>query len=239
MATILLIPGLICDGHVWAATQAALPESVVADVTRQTSITEMAQDLLASHPGRLIVIGHSMGGRVAMEMAHLAPDRITGLGLLNTGMHPKKPGEDAKREAMIALAHDEGMEVLASKWLPGMMAEGIVPDPAVLEGLKSMVLRMSPDIHERQMRALLARPDASQTMGQYSGPLLLLVGRQDQWSPVAQHQDIQHLCPQAELAIIENAGHFAPVEQPVATAETLAKWARNLTTHPSSEGAPS
>lgn len=228
MPHIILIPGLICDAHVWNATQKAVPNAKVADVTTQDSISEMANDLLDQNHGDLIPIGHSMGGRVAMEMARIAPDRVKAMALLNTGMHPKKDGEDAKREAMISLANQKGMAVLADTWLPGMMAKGLTPDPNVIRGLKTMVCGMSPEIHERQMRALLARPDASKTIGQYKGPLLLLVGRQDQWSPVAQHQDIQRLCPHATLTIIENAGHFAPVEQAKDTADAIATWIGSL-----------
>lgn len=231
MTRILLIPGLICDAHVWDAALTALDDLpvTVADVTMQTSIPDMARDLLARHDGPLVVVGHSMGGRVAMEMAHMAPDRIRAMALLNTGIHPRKDGEDAKRQAMIDLAYAQGMDGLAKAWLPGMMAEGLTPDPSVLDGLTHMVCGMTPEIHERQMRALLNRPDASATIGAYGGPMLLIVGRQDQWSPIAQHEAIAQLCPQARLEIIEDAGHFAPVEQPAAVAGLLAGWVRSLT----------
>lgn len=230
MTRILLIPGLVCDAHVWDAALTALDDLPVsvADVTTQTSIPDMARDLLARHDGPLVVAGHSMGGRVAMEMAHIAPDRIRAMALLNTGMHPRKDGEDAKRQSMIDLAYDRGMDGLAEAWLPGMMAEGLTPNPLVMDGLTRMVCRMTPEIHERQMRALLGRPDASATIAAYTGPLLLMVGRQDQWSPIAQHEAIAQLCPQARLEIIEDAGHFAPVEQPAAVAGLLAGWVRSL-----------
>lgn len=224
--TILLIPGLICDAHVWRETRRRVPGAIVADVTRQETITGMAEALLARHPGTLVPVGHSMGGRVAMEMARLAPDRIAAMALLSTGMHPRKTGEEASREAMIRLAHDDGMAALADRWLPGMMAAGITPDPDVIDGLRQMVLRMTPEIHERQMRALLARPDASRTLGDHGKPMLLVVGRQDIWSPVTRHEDIRRLCPQAEMHIIERAGHFVPAEQPEATAEVIAAWLR-------------
>lgn len=226
MPTVLLIPGLVSDAFVWTAVTAALP-SVVADVTTQTSIPDMARDLLARHPGRLILAGHSMGGRVAMEMARMAPGRIAGMALLNTGMHPRRAGEEAKRQAMIDLAHGQGMAALAAAWLPGMMNAETVPDPALMASLSAMVCRMTPDIHERQLRALLSRPDAAATLA-YKGPMLLIVGRQDQWSPVAQHQDIARLCPQARLEVVENAGHFAPVEQPATVAGLLADWAKSV-----------
>ena len=87
MTRILLIPGLICDGHVWQGCLAALAghDVTVADLGVATDITAMAEQLLATHAGDLIVVGHSMGGRVAMEMARIAPTRLRGLALLNTG----------------------------------------------------------------------------------------------------------------------------------------------------------
>lgn len=228
MPSMLLIPGLVCDQHVWAATQRTIAGATVADVTTQSTISHMAQDLLDRHAGGLVVAGHSLGGRVAMEMANIAPGRITGMALLNTGMHPLRDGEMAARQVMIDLAHREGMAALAACWLPGMMAEGMPTDPSVMAGLTDMVSRQSADVHERQMRALMKRPDASATLSSYRGSLLLMVGRQDHWSPIAQHRDIARLCPQARLEIIDNAGHFAPVEQPEVVARLLADWAAPL-----------
>ena len=224
--TVLLVPGLVCDRYVWEAALSAIDGVAVqvANVTTQLTIEAMAQDLLERNTGPLIVVGHSMGGRVAMEMARHQPHRIRALGLLNTGMHPKRDGEDVKRQAMIDLAYAEGMAKLAEVWLPGMMNAEMSPDPKLLAELSAMVQRMTPAIHERQLRALLSRPDASRTLGEYMGPMLLIVGRQDIWSPISQHEDIQRLCPQARLEIIENAGHFAPVEQPDAVAGLLAQW---------------
>ncbi len=89
MATIVLIPGLLCDETVWKPLLTKLRGAVsVADLSSQDSLTQMAEDLLRNHPGELIVAGHSMGARVAMEMARLAPERITRLALLDTGFTP-------------------------------------------------------------------------------------------------------------------------------------------------------
>jgi protocatechuate 4,5-dioxygenase alpha subunit len=229
MAMVLFIPGLVCDGFVWRAAQQALGDlpSAVGDISTQDSIPDMARDLLAQHQGRLILVGHSLGGRVAMEVARMAHGRIAGMALLNTGMHPKRAGEDEKRAHMMDMGFSKGMGAVAKAWLPGMMNHESPPDADLVMGLTEMVIRMGPDVHARQLRALLSRPDASATLT-YRGPTLLITGRQDQWSPIAQHQDIAALCPQAKLEIIENAGHFAPVEQPAAVARLLADWARGV-----------
>lgn len=217
MATTLLIPGLLCDRFVWEPVLART-EAEIADLSTQESIAQMADDMLAAHPGKLKVAGHSMGARVAMEMARRAPDRIERLVLLDTGIHPLKDGETQKRADIVALAYEKGMAALAETWLPGMVYEPNRQNAALMRGLTDMVLRMSPELHERQIRALVGRPDASLYLAGITCPTLLVVGRQDAWSPVEQHEAMLALLPDARLEIVEDAGHFAPVEQPDAVA---------------------
>jgi len=221
MTTTLLIPGLLCDRFVWEPVLTRLPAEV-ADLSTQDNLTVMAQDLLARYPGPLHVAGHSMGARVAMEMARLAPGRIARLALLDTGIHPLRPDEPPKRAAIVKLAYDEGMQALADRWLPPMVAEENQSNAALMAGLRAMVLRMTPELHARQIKALVDRPDASAYLAQIACPTLLVVGRDDQWSPVSQHQDMLALLPNARLEIVEHAGHFAPVEQPEAVTGLLA-----------------
>jgi len=71
----------------------------------------------------------------------------------------------------------------------------------------------------------LARPDASQTLKSIGGPVYLLCGAQDSWSPVAQHQAMSELLSHSVLTVIESAGHMAPMEQPESVAQVLSEWA--------------
>lgn len=215
MTTTILIPGLICDAFVWEPLVKRLEGVVrVADLSTQDDLTVMAKDCLAMAEGQLTLAGHSMGGRVAMEMARLAPERIERMILLDTGIHPLKEGELEKRNEIVRLAHENGMQALADRWLPGMVFEHNRKNKALMDGLREMVLRCDPDMHERQIRALINRPDASAYLQQISCPVMLVVGREDLWSPVSQHEEMLTLLPNAKLEIIEDAGHFAPVEKP-------------------------
>lgn len=56
-----------------------------------------------------------MGARVAMEMARLAPERVEKLALLDTGIHPLRDGEPAKRAEIVHFAHENGMAALANR----------------------------------------------------------------------------------------------------------------------------
>lgn len=211
--TIVLIPGLLCDRFVWEPLIAALKDgALVADLSTQDDLTDMARDCLALKDGMLRVAGHSMGARVALEMARLAPDRIERLVLLDTGAHPLRDGERERREDIVRFAHENGMAALAARWLPGMVHE---PEnhPRLMKELTDMVLRMDAGLHERQIRALTNRSDASAYLARITCPTLLVVGREDRWSPVSQHLDMLSLLPDARLEVIENAGHFSLVEQ--------------------------
>ncbi|MHB0952929.1 MAG: alpha/beta fold hydrolase [Allorhizobium sp.] len=226
LTTLVFIPGLLSDSSVWqpiAEAAKALMPIHPADVTRDASIPSMASRILAEVDGNLIAIGHSMGGRVAMEMARQAPERIRGLVLANTGYHPRREGEEAKRQQMIDLGNRD-MEALADQWLPPMLDAARLVDKDLLQRLKAMVLRAGPDVHERQIRALLDRPDAGAYMADISCPILLVAARQDGWSPIAQHREIAEAAPDTELVVIENAGHFAPVERAGDVVVAICDW---------------
>lgn len=226
MTMLVLIPGLVSDALVWAPLAEAVPSRMhiyAADLSTGASITGMAEQFLGETSGDIIAVGHSMGGRIAMEMARLAPGRVRGLVLANTGHHPRREGEEIKRQQMIDLGHGS-MEALADSWLPPMIDQARVGDAALVAKLKAMVLRADARIHERHIRALLGRPDATAYLAEITCPILLVAARQDGWSPIAQHQQIAEAAPDTELIIIENAGHFAPVERPAEVTAAIIDW---------------
>ncbi|RYE77111.1 MAG: alpha/beta hydrolase, partial [Oxalobacteraceae bacterium] len=55
-------------------------------------------------------------------------------------------------------------------------------------------------------------------------PTLLGVGRQDVWSPLAQHQQMAQQIPHARLVVFENSGHMAPLEAPAAVSAAMRDW---------------
>ena len=221
MSQTLIISGLLCDATVWRPLLECI-DGKVADFSTQDNLTTMARDCLRKHSGHLKIAGHSMGARVAMEMARLAPERVEKLALLDTGIHPLRDGEPAKRAEIVHFAHENGMAALANRWLPDMVYAPNQSNKALMTKLKNMVLRATPDLHARQIKALVDRPDASAYLAQIECPVLLIVGQEDQWSPVSQHEDMLKLLPNARLEIIADAGHFAPIEQPESVARLLA-----------------
>jgi pimeloyl-ACP methyl ester carboxylesterase len=222
--TVFLLPGLLCDQTIWSDQSDALAELadvIIPDFRYVNSIAAMAQLVIDAAPPRFSIAGHSMGGRVALEVFRMVPNRVERLSLLDTGVHPCAAGEVAKRQELIDLARSQGMEALAGRWLPPMLH----PDHmSLMPSLTQMVKRSTPGTFENQQRALLDRPDAREVLPLISCPTLILCGRQDMWSPVAQHEEIAAAIPAAKLVVVEDSGHMAPVEQAAAVTKALRAW---------------
>ena len=216
--TVFLLPGLLCDETIWADQRPALSDVIIPDFRYVNSIEAMAQLVLDAAPPRFSVVGHSMGGRVALEVVRTAPDRVVRLALLDTGVHPRAANEEAKRGELVDLARSQGMAALAARWLPPM----VHPDhSALLEPLTEMIKRSTPETFANQQRALLNRPDARAVLPGIRCPTLVLCGKQDAWSPPSQHEEIAASIPQSRLVIVDDCGHMSPVEQPAAVTRAL------------------
>ncbi|MEY3992423.1 MAG: hypothetical protein RIS04_1186 [Pseudomonadota bacterium] len=232
-ATLVLVPGLMCDHTVWADMRTHMGATglgaVVPDHGRANSLTQMAEQILQRYPGPLNVAGHSMGGRVAMEMWRLAPQRVQRLALLDTGFAACPAGEAGqaeadKRYALLDTAKRDGVQAMARVWVQGMVHPQRLSDAGLLGEIVEMFARRDAGHFEAQIQALLARPDATAQLQSIPGQVWLVCGAQDSWSPPAQHEAMAALLPQSTLEVIEDAGHMAPMERPQAVAQALLRW---------------
>lgn len=224
-STLVLLPGLICDARMFAAQRAHFPTSVAIDgFGTLRSLGEMAARALAAVPGRLALLGHSMGGRIALEAWRQAPDRIDRLALLSTGTHLPQPGEAEKRHALLDLGRSDGAEALVDRWLPPMVAPSRSGDAALMDPLRTMCIAAGVDAYAAQIGALLDRPEVDALLQTISCPTLVAVGAHDAWSPPEQHAGIAAAIPDAELIVIEGAGHMLPAEAPDALNAAIADW---------------
>lgn len=235
MATqIALLPGLLCDEAVWAHQLPALSafgECFVPDYGLRDSLGSMADYVLASMDGeRLLVAGHSMGGRVALEIFRRAPERVAGLALLDTGHQARATGDAGEREraqrfALLEVAREKGMRAMGEQWAPGMVHSDRL-DSDLYRSILDMIERSTPGKFHAQIRALLDRPDATTLLGALRCPTMLVCGRDDRWSPLARHEEMQTLVRGSRLRVIEHSGHMSTMERPDDVTEALVEWAK-------------
>jgi len=224
MATIFLLPGLLCDATVWAAQERALSRTHdvhIANFYGHDSLVTMAQSVLDVAPDSFMLAGHSMGGRVALEICRLAKNRVTRVALLDTGIHGTEDDERPKRMALVELARSQGMEAMARRWLWPMVHPKRTQDMALMNPLVEMICRATPDIFFGQQTALLNRADATDIFTSLTCPVLIACGRQDLWSTFAQHEAMAALLPHAEFSAIEDSGHMVMNEQPDSVSRLL------------------
>ena len=94
-------------------------------------------------------------------------------------------------------------------------------DRALMDAILDMIARSTPDRFAREIRALLARPDASDVLGAIRCPALVACGVDDGWAPVGQHREIAGRVAGSRLVVFEACGHMAPMERPREVARAL------------------
>ena len=113
---------------------------------------------------------------------------------------------------------------MIADWLPAMIAASRHDDSDLVTNLTEMALSVGPEVHERQIKALVARPDASEYLADLTCPILLIAGSEDLWSPVDQHLEMLRLARHAKVEVVDGAGHFLPVEQPDEMTRLIVEW---------------
>jgi pimeloyl-ACP methyl ester carboxylesterase len=223
----VLLSGLLCDETFWSDIPqrlASVAETQVVSFRGFCSIPAMARHVLDVAPERFAVAGHSMGGRVALEIMRAAPRRITGLALLNTGVHAVRDGEPQSRSHLLRVAYEHGMSALAAEWLPPMLGGDAARAAELMPRLRAMIERFTADAYAGQVSAMLNRPEVLTVLPTVAVPTLLLSGSDDICSPVSQQQSIRRRIPHATLFEIHGAGHMAPLERPDSVAIALREW---------------
>jgi pimeloyl-ACP methyl ester carboxylesterase len=234
---LILVPGLLCDDTVWAHQTDALAD--IADVRIASNgardyLVAMADAIIAQAPPRFALAGHSMGGRVALEVIRRVPERVLALALLDTGHQPLAPGEPGEREvagrmALVEKSRRQGMRTMGWEWLQGMVYPSRLSDAVLVNAILDMIERKTPELFAAQTRALINRPDATPVLAKVRCPTLVLCGRDDLWSPPRRHEEIRDMIPGSTLTVVPYCGHMSTMERPAAVSEALRAWLEPLT----------
>ncbi len=230
---LILIPGLMCDHSVWSPLLPFLNKELeihTADHGDSDSLTDMAQRILNTTPLLFDMAGHSMGGRVALEVYRLAPERVRRIALMNTGYLPLATGEAGEKERagrmqLLAIAQSQSVRAMATQWVRNMVAPARLQDEVLIKQITDMFERKTAAVFESQLHALLNRLDASDVLQRIHIPCMVMTGEHDGWANVAQHRAMAALVPlQPAVCVIPNAGHMLTMEEPDAVAQAFLNW---------------
>jgi 2-succinyl-6-hydroxy-2,4-cyclohexadiene-1-carboxylate synthase len=233
--TIVLLHGFTQSGRSWAPTVAALAERYralapdirghgAAAAVRPVSFDAVHADVLARAPDRFALAGYSMGGRIALQLALAAPERIERLTLIGASPGIADAGERrARRAADDALAdriEGEGIEAFAARWAALPLWDG--QPPAVAAAAQAERLRQSPAGLAAALRGLGTGAMAPlwDRLGELRMPVALLAGERDAKFRALAVRMAAHV-PHADLHVVAGAGHAAQLEAPAAVARLL------------------
>jgi pimeloyl-ACP methyl ester carboxylesterase len=161
-----------------------------------------------------------------------AAERVERLVLMDTTAVADTPARRDGRLADSAKAQAGGIEAL----IPELPRRWLLPAHARRERLVALMADRARSIGARgqrnQQTAMLARPDSHAVLARVRVPTLILCGRGDPVTPVADHEAMAACVPSARLAIVEDCGHLSTIEQPDAVNRVLIDWLRDTDAAP-------
>lgn len=225
---IILIPGFMTDASLWDDMLPALQTlgSIThGDTTANATIDEMARDILSGAPERFALIGFSMGGYVAREIARIAPGRVLALVLVATSARADTPEQTRRKAVAVKMADLKRFTGFSRPGVLMSLHPDRASDEALIERVRAMSERVGGDVfrrHTKQFRETdLSRLDAVRC------PTLIVAGDQDALRSWEEAQELRAGIGGSELVRIENSGHMIPMEQPAALATVIVPWLRD------------
>lgn len=226
---VVLIPGLLASARLYAAQ---IPELwrcgpvMVADHTRDDSMGALARRILANAPPRFALAGLSMGGYICFEILRQASARVAKLALLDTSARADTPEATGLRRTQMTLASTGRLgEVLQTQF-----ERTIHPlhrdDPQLREINRLMAEEVGPEAFIRQQTAIMGRPDSRPALAAIGCPTLVLVGEQDELTPLDRAVEIAHGIRGAQLVTVPECAHLSTLERPREVTRALLDWLR-------------
>lgn len=204
-----------------------LPGHGISEVIGEVHSMEFLADIVEQLLGKLgiakaTVIGHSMGGYVALAFAELYPERLDGLVLFHSTPDADSEEKKADRKREIEIIKS-GRKELLSRTLPG---KRYAPEnrKKMLEEIDAGELQVMLTEDEGIMAILngmMQRKDRNEMLSKLDVPQLFIFGRHDELIPVEKAEAVIAKNPQAKVAWLEHSGHMGFLEEPAASLKII------------------
>jgi pimeloyl-ACP methyl ester carboxylesterase len=221
---LVMIPGLMADARLFLPQMVRLGAERACHVciaARGDTVEQMSERMMAGLPAKFALMGHGLGGDIALDIIRRVPDRVTRVVLLATDPLSEPPQTAVERETRMVMARAGRLvEAMAQEVPVSSVADSPWRDE-IMALVKDMALGLGEGVFLRQSRALQRRPDQQKTMRKVKLPALVIAGRQDPLVPLRRQEFTATLMPYGQFKIIEDAGHMAPLEQPEAVSDAV------------------
>lgn len=224
---VMLIPGLLCSARLYAAQIPHLwtcGPVLIADHTRDDTMTAIARRILAAAPSRFALVGLSMGGYLSFEILRQASARVVKLALLDTSARADMPEAVAARRAQIELAAAGRLGEVADAQFARLVHPARRADAELRELNRLMSQEVGAEGFARQQTAIVGRVDSRPMLKDIRCPTLVLVGEADALTPPERAAEMADGIAGARLVTVPDCGHLSTIERPEAVTHALLEW---------------
>lgn len=229
---LVLLHGYPLDHHLWDEVVPLLQDTfdlIVPDlrgfgesstVDSFYTMEDIASDIAALldhlEIEKTAMVGHSMGGYVALAFARLYPERITGLGLVSTQVLADAPDRRDGRYKSAAEVADKGIASVVAAMTPKFTS-----DARLQEFARQSMEQQQPAAYIGALKAMAERVDSTPLLSSLTVPVVIVHGDADSLIPIDRAREVKAALPNAHLVEIGGAGHMPMMEAKERTAQAL------------------
>lgn len=184
------------------------------------SIDDMAGDIasLLNDLGveKAAIVGHSMGGYIALAFARLFPTHIRGLGLVSSQAVADSPERKQGRYDTADQINEKGVRVVSEG-----MSPKLATNPQLQKNVKTLIEKQSAAGLIGALKAMAEREDSENLLTLLDYAVTIVHGDADELIPVQRGREMKELVPQANYVEVAGAGHLPMMEAADKTAEAL------------------
>ena len=219
MQTIVLIPGYMCDGNVWKNLKPELKKKnykvIIPKFNRGKTIQEFAQQTLKLLPEQFSVVGFSMGGFVALNLAMNNPKRVQKLILVGSnGRAISKDRKSILNKSLADFNNRNYIKKFISNNYDKYFIKSNLENKSYINLISSMTKKHSYSSFKRQTNAILNRPNLLNQLRKVSVKTFIIAGYHDQLSPKDLNIELNKKIKNSKIKFIKKSGHFTMLEEP-------------------------
>jgi pimeloyl-ACP methyl ester carboxylesterase len=221
---LVLIPGFMADARSFMPQIAELGASrpmILLSIGLGDTVEKIVAEVGPMLPRRFALLGHGLGGNVAIEILRRHPEAVSRIALIATDPLPEPPKLAAEQEVLLVAAKTGHLADCIAQMLPANALHDAPWRDEILALVQDMALTLGIDQFQRQLRVMQRRPDQQKTLRKANVPTLILAGESDTIVPRRRAEFLAAMMPHGCLEIIAGAGHLPQLEQPEAVTKAL------------------
>lgn len=185
--------------------------------------TAMLDALAPYRKEKLVVIGHSMGGYVALAMVAQQPEWFAGLGLFHSTAYADTPERKESRSKVIEFVERNGAEAFTSNFITPLFAD---PEHTEITYVRAITMQSDAATVIGYTRAMRDRPDHTDVIRRFGGPVLFLAGGKDQGIPSNTIREQALSAKEPFTHILPDQAHMGMIEDLASTSKIVREFSR-------------